>query len=348
MGQALARAKKGTSASGAVDGKLDFNIVNDSLVTKIVEFIAAYPTQHAEEGKLAFKKPLSWVTALQPTEFIGRDYETRGDGVSSTALTSNGQPIMELHKVSNRYVINASTIDALGQILEVAGDRKLAEARSCLEATKDPMTSIVGDRFATVEGEDMSAYRYMEEIMRGPKKDEGDAEMEAKKCTLRLVLDLQKLDTELLKAYVDRMSSAFRLSMDVVESQVKLIKEFCGEDEEKHVLEDIVFASSQTVFNGCRSPPWRQIHGDLAYIEVKPHDVDNFWVTANVAGYYEIKGWLKDKKELSYEKAGEVHKNLMTLIRTKSPRFAELMDRQSWDIMAHTKIKKPSNGKRKS
>lgn len=77
-----------------------------------------------------------------------------------------------------------------------------------------------------------------------------------------------------------------RLTPSLVEQDVNLLKEFCGEDEDKHVLEDIAFTADHKFQNGCRSPPWRQIHGDISYIEVKPHDEDPFFVTASTTGYF--------------------------------------------------------------
>ena len=39
--------------------------------------------------------------------------------------------------------------------------------------------------------------------------------------------------------------------------------------------------------NGCRAQPWRQLHGDICYIEAKPHDSNKvLFVTANTSGYY--------------------------------------------------------------
>jgi hypothetical protein len=38
--------------------------------------------------------------------------------------------------------------------------------------------------------------------------------------------------------------------------------------------------------NGCRAPPQRQLHGDIAYIEVRPFDGNLLYITANTSGYY--------------------------------------------------------------
>ena len=38
--------------------------------------------------------------------------------------------------------------------------------------------------------------------------------------------------------------------------------------------------------NGCRAVPWRQVHGDICYIIVKPHDGDSFCITASTYGCF--------------------------------------------------------------
>ena len=43
----------------------------------------------------------------------------------------------------------------------------------------------------------------------------------------------------------------------------------------------------QVVFgNGCRAPSWRQLHGDISYIEVKFLDENPVYITANTQGYF--------------------------------------------------------------
>lgn len=38
--------------------------------------------------------------------------------------------------------------------------------------------------------------------------------------------------------------------------------------------------------NGCRAPPWRQIHGEICYVLVKPHDVETLCVTCSTEGVF--------------------------------------------------------------
>lgn len=48
----------------------------------------------------------------------------------------------------------------------------------------------------------------------------------------------------------------------------------------------ILVAIEMIFSNGCRAPPWRQAHGDICYLQVKPQDGEMFYVTASTEGYY--------------------------------------------------------------
>jgi hypothetical protein len=55
------------------------------------------------------------------------------------------------------------------------------------------------------------------------------------------------------------------------------------------IPKDYIFA------NGCRAPPWRQIYGELAYIQVQPIDKEIIIVTASKSGYFINKGYVADE-----------------------------------------------------
>lgn len=76
MGQTLARARKGTSAT-AGSTKLAYNIVNESLLNKVMDWVSAYPGSHPEESKIKFKNPIAWPTGLKGDDFSGGAFEQR-------------------------------------------------------------------------------------------------------------------------------------------------------------------------------------------------------------------------------------------------------------------------------
>lgn len=76
-----------------------------------------------------------------------------------------------------------------------------------------------------------------------------------------------------------------RLTPQQANHEVKLLQSYSGVDKH-NALESIQYTSDYEFGNGCRAPPWRQIHGDICYLLVKPHDGDQLSVTANTAGVY--------------------------------------------------------------
>jgi len=79
-------------------------------------------------------------------------------------------------------------------------------------ANPDPTAVIAGDRFSSVKGEDLSTYRYMQEIMK-----EGDSEedTEQKRITLKLVIHIQKQDVDLLQSYSEAISGYAHSLIDI-------------------------------------------------------------------------------------------------------------------------------------
>ena len=79
--------------------------------------------------------------------------------------------------------------------------------------------------------------------------------------------------------------------------------------------------------NGCRAPPWRQVHGDISYILVKPSDSDRLSITAGTSGYFENKG-KTDENEIDYERNGDVFPSLVALLKEKSQHFAKTISKK--------------------
>ena len=63
-------------------------------------------------------------------------------------------------------------------------------------------------------------------------------------------------------------------------------------------------AFEQQFQNGCRAHPRRQMHGDICYILVKPHDGDKLYITASTYGFYINKVCFFGLLWYSYKSAG--------------------------------------------
>ncbi|VDP89204.1 unnamed protein product [Echinostoma caproni] len=98
--------------------------------------------------------------------------------------------------------------------------------------------------------------------------------------------------------------------------------------------------------NGCRAPPWRQMHGDIAYFSARIRGTStDISVTAATYGWF-VNGGYNDKTgQMNFEKTGDVYRDLIALLRANSAKFDEFM--KTTDLAALMKSEKtPSPGNR--
>ncbi|KAJ8320963.1 hypothetical protein KUTeg_002550 [Tegillarca granosa] len=343
MGQSLQRAAQWTSAKDGSGGKLEFTKLNEELLNSIYKFVEEFCAKNPEEGKLHFKKPLSWSSSLKPNQFSGTAGTLeRGEEIYADTNSKDGEPLFCLKREgASSYECSIMTMEWAETVLRVAGEKKMSELRACLEANIDPVVNMLGERFATVKGDDNSVFRYMEEINKEIEQlarqsaenegnDERQQELAEKKCILKIRMNLMRLDQQLLNQSIALITSEVRLTPPTVDGEVNILQRLSGEDEDRFVLEYIRFWGDGLVFsNGCRAPPWRQLHGEISYIEAKPHDGNVLYITASTSGYFMNKGQ-DDKGELDYDREGDSYKDLITLLKDKSPKFAEMIDKQGF------------------
>lgn len=317
MGQTLRRAAQWTSVADGGDGKLEYNQANEALLNSFIKFVESFPSKHPQEAAYVFKSPLRWSTGVQSSAFNG-DYETSDDGVVSKAVDKSGQPLLKVDKLGElTFKISVSSLEQLSNLLRFAGDKKIAEARAILEANRDPVANMLGDGFATVEGDDNSTLRLLDQTS----KEEGESgdELQSK---LRLLLLAQQFDMQLMNQYLKEISQEVRLTPQAINNEVRLLQSFAGNDE-TCALESIRFTSDYEFDNGCRAPPWRQVHGDICYLFVKPLDCEELSITANTAGVYRNKGIVKETEDSNFEREGETYKDIVCLLSAASPKFKD-------------------------
>ncbi|KAF1609838.1 UNVERIFIED_CONTAM: Armadillo repeat-containing protein 4, partial [Eudyptes pachyrhynchus] len=295
MGAALARAAQWTAA-GSGTGTLEITPLNESLLNQIIKFAEDFSTRHPREAAFVFREPLEWKTQLGCSVF-GEGYEINEATVQSEAKGKDGQPLLLLMASTLRV----RSFDQLSSLLQIAMEKKLKEAQACLEANRDPIVKILGPEYGTVEGEDMSMLHLLDKV----KKDD-DPETELK---MKIFLLLHQLDLQLLNSSLKHISEDIRLNPAAINNEVNLLKNFSGKGEDT-VLESLEYTSDYTFSNGCRAPPWRQVHGEICYLVIKPHDTDPLYITCSTAGVF-LNGVSNNKgfhgeynffKEPTYEK----------------------------------------------
>ncbi|KAL1006740.1 hypothetical protein UPYG_G00076220 [Umbra pygmaea] len=315
MGIALTRAAQWTTA-GSGTGKLDITPNNESLLKEILQFVELFSSRYPQEAKHVFNEPLQWCTSLDASDFK-EGYDISGTTVKSQETDVNGHPMLQLNPPS----ISVRNFSQLSEIVQLAKEKKLKEVRDCLEANRDPAVKMLGPRFATVGGEDSSVLRLLEEMK------EGD---QSKEVTVKLFLLLQQLDTHLLSSSLQQISQEVRLSPATVKNDVELLNRV-GSEGENAVLKGIQYTSDYVFINGCRTPPWRQVHGEICYLVIQTCDTEPLHVTCSTAGVF-LNGGIKPGQDHAYDRTSDVYKDLVTLLKRMSPHFAENINKQDFAI----------------
>ncbi|XP_015276897.1 PREDICTED: armadillo repeat-containing protein 4-like, partial [Gekko japonicus] len=325
MGVALTRAAQWTTA-GSGTGTLEITPLNESLLNEIIKFTESFSSKHPQEAAFTFKEPLEWQTQLEPSAFES-GYEVREKKVQSQETDKDGQPLLEL----SGSTIKVRSFAQLSHLLYVAGEKRLKEAQACLQVNRDPIVKILGPGYGTIEGEDMSMLRLLDKVK---KDDAADTEMK-----MKISLLLQQLDMQLLNSSLKQISREVRLTPAAVKNEVDLLKRFSGA-RENAVLESLEYTSDYEFSNGCRAPPWRQVHGEICYLIIKPCDSDAMYVTCSTAGVFLNGGREKERDEINYERKSDIYKDLVTFLRERSAAFVENMAKQEYTFFDEPKYEK--------
>uniref|UniRef100_A0A665UWR7 Armadillo repeat containing 4 n=1 Tax=Echeneis naucrates TaxID=173247 RepID=A0A665UWR7_ECHNA len=122
-----------------------------------------------------------------------------------------------------------------------------------------------------------------------------------------------------------------RLDPTTVKNDIELLKRFCSEGE-KRVLKSVRYTSDYEFENGCRAPLWRQLHSEICYLVIEPCDTDELYITCSTTGVF-INGGIKHEgAESGYERTSEMYKDLVTLLKSQSPYFAENIKKQDFAV----------------
>jgi hypothetical protein len=146
----------------------------------------------------------------------------------------------------------------------------------------------------------------------------------------KLLLSLNSFDLQLMQTTLKASKNEKVLDMKKITDELQMLQAFCGK-EEKYALVLIDWESEYTFANGCRSPPWRQLYGELCYIKAQCRDREKIILTATKSGFFINKGYSVDAKgveHLNYEKESNVFASITDLLRSHSPHFASKIDKQ--------------------
>eukprot|EP00054_Salpingoeca_dolichothecata_P017124 m.102085 g.102085 ORF g.102085 m.102085 type:complete len:1027 (-) comp22316_c0_seq2:122-3202(-) len=310
MGQAISNVEFGK-------GGLDFTRGNEGLLTELSKQIEALVQNNPREAEVPFKKPFVWNTRLTTADFTGNQYFEDGGEVKSADKKADGTPL--LNYASGELSVH--NFVHMGNVLKFAKEKRLREISRGLEANPNPIANIMGPAYS-------QAGSNLLEIHDKILKQQGESNTAAEdQASFRLLMLLNAIDVKLLHASVAQMTKDVRINMASVTAEVELLGSFAGLDDH-HCLQSVDWESAYVHSNGHRSPPWRQVHGDLAYIAIVTAEGDHITVLANVDGFWQIKGM--ESNTMNYDKVGETFPTLVALMKDRSDKFAENVDKQEF------------------
>ncbi|XP_022347282.1 armadillo repeat-containing protein 4 isoform X2 [Enhydra lutris kenyoni] len=312
MGVALRKSAQWTAA-GYGARTLEITPLNEVILKEIMMFVESFIYKHPQEAKYVFAEPLEWKTSLDPSAFES-GYIVSETTVKSEEVDKDGQPLLFLSVPH----IKIRSFGQLSRFLLTAKDTKLKEAQACIEANRDPVTKILGLDYNAMK-DDTSVVHILDKITK-----DGDPESEIK---MKLGVLLKHLDLHLLNHSLKHISLEICLNPAIVKNDIERLKHLSGKGEQT-VLESIDYTSDYEFSNGCRAPPWRQIHGEICYVVVKPHDVDTLCITCSAEGVFLNGGKTDDEGGINYERKSEIYKDLVTFLKEKSAKFLENMSKQ--------------------
>ncbi|XP_005471709.1 armadillo repeat-containing protein 4 isoform X3 [Oreochromis niloticus] len=316
MGISLTRAAQWTMVSSST-AKLVSTPMNESLLKEILHFVEHFRSQYPQEAEHVFEEPLQWSTTLVASDFK-TDYDISDSDVQSHERDSEGHPLLQLSPPT----VYVRSFSQLSKLLHLAHDKKLAEVRACLEENREPLVKILGRSFASdlvIEAHDDAV-----SVVDRTKEEGLSKDLEVK---VKLFQLFQDMDKQILDTLLKDISEQVRLNPKAVKNEVEILQVFCGGGD-KGLLKSLRYTSDFEFSNGYRAPLWRQVQGDICYLVIEPCDTETLHITCSTAGIFLNGGIKQEGEENGYEQTSDTYEDLVTLLKSRSPHFAEKINQQ--------------------
>uniref|UniRef100_A0A3P8PGY1 Armadillo repeat containing 4 n=1 Tax=Astatotilapia calliptera TaxID=8154 RepID=A0A3P8PGY1_ASTCA len=187
----------------------------------------------------------------------------------------------------------------LSKLLHLADDKKLAEVRACLEG-----------KF--------------------------ESNLHPKQSNHQHSSITHRLNVFVLLVTV--YSHPIMLNPKAVKNEVEILQMFCGGGD-KGLLKSLRYTSDFQFSNGYRAPLWRQVQGDICYLVIEPCDTETLYITCSTAGSFLNGGIKQEGEENGYERTSDAYEDLVTLLKSRSPHFADKIN-QTYRVLIVCLIKK--------
>ncbi|XP_042591381.1 outer dynein arm-docking complex subunit 2 isoform X1 [Cyprinus carpio] len=301
MGETFSRAIQWSSDAD----QLENSPLNNDILTEILLFTEDFDDRYPKEARILFREPLQWKTSLEAADFTSDIYDTRGEAAVSLECDDNRSPLLQLSPPD----ITVHSFYHLSNLLQLSKDKTMKEIRACLEANREPIKKIFGPISPTIHED-------------------------------KLFNILHQLDEKLLNIAVRPLTGEGRLSPEAVNTEVDLLKRFCGTGENR-ALKSVSYTSDYVFSNGCRSPPWRQMDGEICSLIIETCDTEpTLFITCSTSGVFFDERINGEGGVNYYMRKSELYKDIMTLLKNMSPHFAVAANEQDFAIQDVPSAKK--------
>lgn len=148
----------------------------------------------------------------------------------------------------------------------------------------------------------------------------------------RLLLVINSFDVELLQTQVRGLARGVYVDAAKATDELDMLATFCGPDD-KFALLTLVRDANFTFGTLVKTPPWRQLYGEICYFVAQCHDTPKLSITCTRKGFFVSKGYTANDKGaeiLDYDALSQVYPSLVDLFRAQSPHFASRIDNQAF------------------
>lgn len=325
------------------DTKLPTSVTNQGILIRLLENINEMAVDYPMEMKAAFKRPFSWETTVKPSKFQGSSTWIvqpptirNGKSLVYSAETRNDyEPYFSLDQDQydpSKFIAKASSFEYLHKVICLSDDNKLHELQSIILSNRDPLTLI----FGIPPSPHNSSEKILLDLFDAISSDSDNKKRDNDIRLYKLLLILNKMDLRIMKENIKNLEKEKKLDIHKVTEELRMIQAFCGRGS-KNVLLSIDWDSDYTFSNGCKAPPWRQVFGELCYLNILPVDREGFIITASRKGYFKNKGYIVDDKgaeKMNYEIDSHLYDTLVDLLRDESAHFSENIDKQDYIYLA--------------
>lgn len=320
MGKSLSRTCLWTRRYASDSEVLELTGENEGTLYELLVFIKQIAA--SDSGTTPFVLPIVWPTTI-PADTLTASLLEWNQSLPEGSISS-------LYSDSEVLQVSCNNFAAIQKVLSGCHENKLAELRKVVETNRDPLNHIVGMSEETPAKALVAMFSKLQLAQDLDRSTDaaGDSAMtlpsKQLETSFKMLMQLVEFDADLLASATDRLNMDTRISPNDVARQLYLVQQiFANANGGSDFI--IEYASNYQSQTGVRSPPWRQLCGELAYIKAGTESEGIFEITASIKGYF-VNGGTQQDGTMDYTAKSRAFPTLIEVLKAHSQWFSQHMD----------------------